>query len=159
MSKICRACNRSGVPFSYCEGTPDGLQYDCQECINTKRIEASSSAATRFEQLRKADPKNYDAALRAMLCNQARIRAKRKAIEHTIKPADIELVHVCPIRNVPLERATGKFSQNSYTLDRIDNTKGYIPGNVRVISWLANNLKNNFTIEDVERLLKYMKGE
>lgn len=41
----------------------------------------------------------------------------------------------------------------------MDNTKGYIRGNIRVISNLANMYKGNMTIAQCERLLAYMKGE
>jgi hypothetical protein len=42
---------------------------------------------------------------------------------------------------------------NSPSLDRIDNTKGYVPGNVWVISWRANDLKRNATLEELKLLV------
>ena len=44
-------------------------------------------------------------------------------------------------------------------IDRIDSSKGYVKGNVRVISKRANTLKNNATIEELELVLKDLKGE
>jgi hypothetical protein len=93
------------------------------------------------------------------LLRYARKRAKAKGLECTIRPRDIHVPDRCPIFDVPLVKNTGTWSNNSYSLDRIDSSKGYVPGNVRVISWQANSLKSNTTVEQVERLLKYMKGE
>lgn len=37
-------------------------------------------------------------------------------------------------------------------------SEGYTKDNTRVISWKANQYKGNMTVEEVESLLKYMKG-
>lgn len=160
MSKTCRSCGwrKNEIAFWPCEGTPDGLQYDCIECLKKQRIVKATAAAERDAAIKRDDPANYDAAIVAQLYYQSRKRAKEKGIEHTLSKEDIPLVHVCPVRLVELKRSTGRFNPDSYTLDRVDSSKGYIPGNVRVLSWLANNLKNNLSVEDIERLLQYMKG-
>lgn len=54
---------------------------------------------------------------------------------------------------------SGKKESNSASLDRIDNSKGYIKGNVRFISWRANSLKSDATIEELEKILAYMKEQ
>ena len=98
-------------------------------------------------------------AIRASLYYEAKKRAKQREIEFTITKDDIIVPSSCPITGVPLVKHTKVFGRDSFSLDRVDPTKGYIPGNVRVISWAANNIKNNFTLEQVENLLKYMRGE
>jgi hypothetical protein len=52
----------------------------------------------------------------------------------------------CPILGVKIDYAA-KRTLNAFspTLDRIDNKKGYVPGNVRVISHRANRLKQDAT--------------
>lgn len=45
----------------------------------------------------------------------------------------------------------------SPSLDRIDSSKGYVKGNVRVISARANMLKNNATVEELTLVLKDLK--
>ncbi len=45
------------------------------------------------------------------------------------------------------------------SLDRIDNSKGYIPGNVAVISWRANLIKNSSTLEELEAVVAWLRVE
>ena len=45
------------------------------------------------------------------------------------------------------------------SLDRVDNDKGYVKGNIRVISRKANLLKSSLTLEILENIIKYIKKE
>lgn len=42
------------------------------------------------------------------------------------------------------------------SLDRWDSSKGYVPGNVFVISYRANTLKNSATYEEILKVAKYV---
>ncbi len=98
-------------------------------------------------------------ALLAML-REARRRAKERGVEFNIKPEEIywPADNKCPIKGVSLERNKGFVMANSPSLDRVLSDKGYVPGNVRVLSWRMNNLKGDLTVEEAENLLLYMKG-
>lgn len=90
-------------------------------------------------------------------------RAKKKNIEFSLTLEDIpEIPDICPIALIPLfikEYDGGKGPcDNSPTLDRKDTHKGYVPGNVRVISFRANRWKADMVTADVERLLEYMNN-
>jgi hypothetical protein len=69
--------------------------------------------------------------------------------------ADIpNIPEFCPVFPwIRLEFRVGAERQdNSPSLDRIDNTKGYVKGNVRIVSWRANRLKGNATDEELAAL-------
>lgn len=90
----------------------------------------------------------------------AKSRAKRKGIEFAIELDDIVIPASCPVLGIPLKISTsGSADENSPSLDRLDNTKGYVKGNVAVISYRANRIKVDATVEEVEKVLHYMKGE
>lgn len=97
--------------------------------------------------------------VRYTLVRNSKRRARARGIDHTIGVGDITLPERCPILGCVLARNRGKLSKDSPSLDRVDNSKGYIPGNVRVISFWANTLKDNLTADQIERLYKYVKGE
>jgi hypothetical protein len=85
-------------------------------------------------------------------------RCKIKGIEFSLKMADIpDAPEFCPVFPwIKLERATGKgrgFKPNAPTIDRIDPTKGYEKGNIRIISWWANTMRSNGGIREFEALI------
>jgi hypothetical protein len=92
------------------------------------------------------------------LIYSARARAKRKEIEFSISEEDITVPDVCPILGIPLVVGSGRQSYNSPSIDRKNNNKGYVKGNVGVISLKANALKNDMSVEQIERLHRYVLG-
>ncbi len=88
------------------------------------------------------------------MLERARHRAKRKGIDCTIKVKDISIPPSCPVFGVPF--VTGYRHPHNPSLDRIDNTRGYVPGNICVISNRANSLKVDATLEEIRLLAAYM---
>ena len=87
--------------------------------------------------------------------NRARTAASQKGLRFNLVLADIPKVPArCPILGLPLDR---RDLQHLPTLDRIDNAKGYVRGNIGIISYRANTWKNNHTIKEVRALLRYME--
>ena len=94
------------------------------------------------------------------LVNSARNRAKRKNIYFDLKPSDIVIPDVCPVLGIPLDnRSPGRSgpTEDSASIDRLDNNKGYIKGNVFVISWKANKIKSNGTYEEIIKVAEWMR--
>jgi hypothetical protein len=93
------------------------------------------------------------------LLRVAKQRAKKKDILFDITLEDIVLPTHCPILGIPLEVNidAGKGGKDSsYSLDRIDNSLGYVKGNVRVISHKANSMKHSATKEELILFAKYI---
>lgn len=84
----------------------------------------------------------------------AKARAQDKNLEFNIDLDDIIIPEKCPILNIPLCVHEEKAAFDSYSLDRIDSSKGYVKGNVAVISRLANTMKNDATREELELFCK-----
>ena len=87
----------------------------------------------------------------------AKKRAKLDNREFTITIEDIVIPEFCPVLSIPLNRESNGKSDNSPSLDRIDNTKGYIKGNICVISWRANNIKNIGSALEHRKIAEYIE--
>lgn len=85
------------------------------------------------------------------LWHRAKQRAKRNGLDFNIEQTDVIIPPTCPLLEFPIIWGNG---EQSPALDRIDNTKGYIKGNVWVISHLANRMKNNGTIMQLDTFCK-----
>lgn len=91
-----------------------------------------------------------------VLFNNAKQRARMFGIPFELQPSDIVVPSACPILWIPLVVGTGCAKAGSPSLDRINPDRGYIPGNVQVISHKANTIKSNATLQEIEAVYKHM---
>ena len=98
--------------------------------------------------------------LRTRLYYGAKNRAKHKGIGFKLSIDDIVIPEKCPVLGVRLKSGAGNGTQSvakleaSPTLDRVDDSKGYTPDNICVISLRANNLKRDASLYEL-RCLAY----
>ncbi|NBY58578.1 MAG: hypothetical protein EBQ52_00100 [Synechococcaceae bacterium LLD_019] len=57
------------------------------------------------------------------------------------------------------KRGRGRRQPDSPSLDKFIPEKGYVKGNIQVVSWRANWLKNNGTVEEWIRIAKWCQQE
>lgn len=87
--------------------------------------------------------------------NRLKASAKKRNIPFNLTLMElynIDLPLTCPILGIPLKFNRGKLEDNSYSYDRIDNTKGYEFDNIIVISYKANILKKNASNKELKAL-------
>jgi len=158
--KVCTKC-KEHLPLSEFyknKAYKDGLTYQCKSCA--KEYGDNVCPLRRWFDSKKSD-------------------AKRKGNEFTIEPTDIpgvkiretitidkvgrkhtsweatEYPKVCPVLRVELDWGMNGRQPNSPSLDRIDSTKGYVKGNVMMMSDLANKMKSNATPEQLNQFSRY----
>lgn len=88
--------------------------------------------------------------------NQIKASATKRGLEFNLKKEDLFIPEFCPILGLKLVFNENKLGPDSYTADRVDNSKGYIKGNVQIISYKANMLKDALTPELCDTLKVYM---
>lgn len=152
----CPVCKRE-LPyynFDAARKSSTGRMWCCKECYDSKPPIADNHFRAKydpsfknmlFEQKRASRIRNFVHAL----WRAAKDRADRRGLEFNIEESDIIIPKICPLLNIPIEFGTKENYNNSPSLDRIDNTKGYIKGNIWVISKKANTMKNSATLEEL----------
>jgi hypothetical protein len=93
--------------------------------------------------------------------NGVRHRAGLRGLEFALSEQDIHVPDVCPVLGVELDfsPSNGKairHQPNRPSIDRFDNSKGYTPDNVFVISYRANALKSDACLDELKRVCAYM---
>ena len=93
--------------------------------------------------------------------NSARTRARKKNIIFNITEQDVKDVwpkdNICPALNILLVIGKGSAKDNSPSLDRIDNNKGYTKNNIQIVSTLANHIMSSATPDQVLQVGHYFK--
>ncbi len=89
----------------------------------------------------------------------AKKRAMKRGFDFDLEIEDIpEIPKKCPILGIEIKvNTTNKPLNSSPSLDRIDNNKGYVKGNIQIISNRANRIKSDATIEELEKLIYFLK--
>ena len=128
-----------------------------------KKYKAEKRATNRLEENKKR--RGYLASsprvkVRSLL-NLAKKRAENSGMLFDITVDQLELPETCPLLGVKINYAAeGRGgSPNSPSIDRIDNSLGYISGNVWVVSWKANRIKSNATIDELYLIYKNLKAK
>ncbi len=108
----------------------------------------------------KEDYNNLDLSKRlviADLLKWAKIRASSNNLPFNITHRDLYPAYtgVCPVFGFTFFSVENK--DYSPSLDKIDNNKGYTRENVQIISYRANRLKSNASVEELEQLVNFLK--
>lgn len=86
----------------------------------------------------------------------AKYRAKSFGLAFDISIEDIRIPQFCPVLGIELGPLGGNGrNDNAPSIDRINNSKGYIRGNVIIISHRANCLKRDATLLEMQRMADF----
>jgi len=174
---ICSRCNvDKDLSLFYKDKTqPLGIKYHCKLCSNKETKNYTKNNQDIIKNISKRyyekNKKNiisrnvkYEKSMKNIhleknLWRKAKYRAKSKNLEFNISLEDIIVPENCPVLDTKLEVSNIKRTGNSPSLDRIDNSKGYVKGNVIVISFRANRIKSDASIDELEKIANFYKGK
>ncbi len=109
--------------------------------------EERAKAATYMQGYRRTQPELH-------MLVRARCRAKAQGLAFTITLLDLFVPEFCPVLGIRLE--VGSEDRDCYpSIDRIENSKGYEPGNILIVSQRANRIKSDATITELELLAHF----
>ena len=89
--------------------------------------------------------------------SRRKYESKKLGFHFTIKHSDLTWPTHCPILGIPL--SWEGHVDNTPSIDRINSTLGYVPGNVQVISARANRIKNDGTLDELIALGKWAEQQ
>lgn len=80
---------------------------------------------------------------------------KKNGIDFDLTLDDVIVPENCPVLGIPLEHSKGRVSDNSPSIDRINPNGGYTKDNIIVVSWKANRLKSNASVDELIRVAMF----
>lgn len=124
----------------------------CRSVVNKEWYAANRETRTAVlrEQYRE-DP-------RVWMLRRAKKRAQAKGLPFSLVLDDIVIPVVCPVLGLPLKVGDERQNDCSPSLDRVDPSKGYVAGNVQVLSLRANRIKNNASSADLAAVLSHVQS-
>jgi len=171
--KTCSKCKQQKLIFDFFRNVQsrDGHRNDCKVCqkhvalawqqANKERRKLYQKEYRKRPQVKKRRAElsklwNRE-NIESVLLTKAKKRARLLRLDCNLSKEDIVVPSCCPILGIPLKITAHIIGDNSPTLDRIIPHLGYIRGNVAVISARANRIKNDATVEEIERVFQWLK--
>lgn len=163
--KECRSCGKvkAATEFKARNYAKKKFDWLCRACRSVRTTQTRDQFKNRCsssmwrKRLCEEEPEK-------LLWFRAKTRANKYHIEFNIEPSDIVIPKICPILGIPIslnifsdsEKVTYN-NPGTPSLDRVDSTKGYIKGNVAVISYRANTIKNCGTAEEHQKIAEFIR--
>ena len=134
----------------------------CNDCYNANRRKRRADDPEHRDALESRRRRAIRRSPEKYIIIRARKRAKLKGYDFNIDESDIVIPKRCPLLGIELINGIGGGTQGEMrshfaSLDRIDSSKGYVKGNVWVISYRANRLKTDATLEELELITKNLR--
>lgn len=162
--KICTCCKLSKniENFPKTKTTPSSKIYYknlCKKCNYINKKDYFINYRKKYSEKYREQSRRWKETNRERhLLMRTKNRAKLKELDFNLELSDIIIPEFCPILGIKLEFNKGKVKDNSPSIDRTDSEKGYIKGNVIIISYRANVIKNCGTSTEHEKIAKWMRG-
>lgn len=125
--------------------------YDPKNPLTEEQL---NNAITEYKKIIKAEWDNMmDGRIITRFRNRAMESARRKGYDFDLDRCDIIIPITCRYLNTTLDYSSDPKNlipdENKPSLDRIDSSKGYIKGNIQIISLMANKIKTSATKEQL----------
>ena len=147
--KRCPGCKKvlPVTEFYVSKWRKDGRRSICKSC-----------GSSRQKKWRKDNFENYAIT---DVYHQIKKRARKKNVPMEITFKYLKSMYpdnmICPVLGIKMESGRKNFHVDSPSVDRIVPEKGYVPGNLIVVSMKANVIKSNATPDEIIKVGKFYK--
>lgn len=152
------AALRDGEKFYYPKSFCSRDKHVSAHYANSGKCQQCSILDFKFKRSLNINSKNRSYREKE-LYNRLKNNAKKRGIEFDLLFESIFFPDACPVLGIKLNYfATRKDSRDfSPSFDRVDNSLGYITGNIRVISTAANRMKSDHNKYTLQQVSKYIE--
>lgn len=163
--QVCRTCQRK-LPWSEFwkqRSRRCGYQSECKGCMRARNNEWHRRNPEKWqERNRVATNEMRRRDTRRALLVSIKARAKEEGREFALCIEDIKIPPHCPVLGIPLQSGLGfargmglESRDQAPSVDRIDNTRGYTPDNIVVVSYRANRIKSDASIGELMAIARF----
>jgi len=139
------------------EKTPGDFSYRIRGDYTSGKKEHCKRCGAIEREKKRRDKTWKNDAVKIMLMN-AKYRSKKSGKEFSLSESDICIPDFCPVFGIELKRESKETWYSAPSIDRIDNTKGYVPGNITVVSRRANILKKDATVKELRQMANFYES-
>lgn len=169
MIRRCRTCNKNLSIAEFNLSGKGNHKYECKKCqkvyydANREKILAQRRKRFENEEYRKADQekrKKYrlDNYPKLMLIYSER-NARLASVPFNLTAEDVIVPDVCPVFGTKFSYESKRNDRDlSPSIDRIIPEKGYVKGNVWIISFRANRIKSDATLDELRMIVKALEA-
>jgi hypothetical protein len=163
LTQICRTCGKprllTEMPFiSRVYTTRDGQQ---------RRYRSRTCQYCRTEKKRPINSRSYQADKERVLASNPALfmyrlvkrHAREKGVPFDLSPEDIFIPEFCPVLGIKLSPPGDGLKDSSPTVDRLIASKGYVRGNIAVISSRADRIKSDATLAEFEKIYAWFRSQ
>lgn len=126
-------------------------KHEIRRALKSQHRQGRDKINAYKRKLNRKNPINY-------MLQGAKQRAKKLGLPFNLTRDDIIIPEICPIFGYELKISEGLPSAYSPSIDRIVPEKGYVKGNIQIISWRANDIKGNATPEELRKVADYIES-
>jgi hypothetical protein len=143
--------DKCSICQSYCDSYyENNKEQEIKRALKSQKAQGRERINDYKKNLIRRNPINY-------ILTRTRCRAKKLGLPFNITHEDIVIPKRCPIFGYELKISEGQQADCSPSIDRIIPELGYVKGNIQIISWRANDLKKNATIDELKKLVSYLE--
>lgn len=143
----CRICNQKKELTDF-----KGNRQCCRKCNNNKEWLRRKKDGS-MKKWREEHQEN-------IILTRIRVKCRKDKIPFNLELKDIIIPEFCPVLGLKLQKSDiqGNPLPSSPSVDRIFPDKGYVKGNIAIISFRANRIKNDATKEELQKVLDYVSN-
>jgi len=157
-----RAASRKDHTYWFCRcacGTEGDVEAHNLQSLDPLHRSSSCGCYQREVAASNATTHGLSRTVPMILFWEAKKRAKKAGLPFDIEPKDVVIPEYCPLLGIKIKSGIGVLTPSSPSVDRIKPDGGYVKGNVWVISYRANAIKSNATLNELERLAAALRSK